>query len=69
MGWVSCSRYAFAAGIYLSPEPYFSWILCTVFVDDRKENVDAARALGFVAHHFRDPETLRKKLKKLGLLK
>ncbi len=41
----------------------------TVFVDDRKENVDAARALGFVAHHFRDPETLRKKLKKLGLLK
>ncbi|MFH1018535.1 MAG: HAD family phosphatase [Pseudomonadota bacterium] len=40
----------------------------SIFVDDRKENVDAARALGFLVHHYHDPKSLRDHLKELGLL-
>ena len=33
-----------------------------LFVDDRIENIDAARANGFVGHHFKDADRLRKAL-------
>ena len=38
-----------------------------VFIDDKFENVDAARRLGFHAHHFTDPAQLRPTLRALGL--
>ena len=38
------------------------------FVDDSLPNVEAARANGFVAHHFSDAETLRVALTTLELL-
>ena len=38
-----------------------------VFIDDKFENVDAARRLGFHAHHFTDPAQLRPALRALGL--
>jgi 2-haloacid dehalogenase len=41
----------------------------TVFIDDRAVNVDAARALGFTAHHFSTAEALRAELVRLGLLR
>jgi 2-haloacid dehalogenase len=40
----------------------------TFFVDDRAVNVDAARRLGFAAHHFRGSAGLRAELVALGLL-
>ena len=40
----------------------------TVFIDDKAANVDAARALGFAAHHFSTAEGLRAELVRLGLL-
>ncbi|HZB71068.1 MAG TPA: HAD family phosphatase [Acidimicrobiales bacterium] len=40
----------------------------TIFIDDRAVNVDAARALGFTAHHFSTAEALRAELVRLGLL-
>jgi 2-haloacid dehalogenase len=40
----------------------------TVFIDDKAANVDAARRLGFAAHHFRDAAGLRAELVALGLL-
>jgi 2-haloacid dehalogenase len=40
----------------------------TVFIDDRAVNVDAARALGFAAHHFSTAAGLRTELVTLGLL-
>jgi putative hydrolase of the HAD superfamily len=30
----------------------------TLFVDDRRENVEGARALGIIAHQFKDAEDL-----------
>ena len=38
-----------------------------VFIDDRRENVDAARALGFHAIHCTAPAVLRPALRVLGL--
>ena len=38
-----------------------------VFIDDKFENVDAARRLGFHAIHFTDPAQLRPALRALGL--
>lgn len=40
----------------------------TVFIDDRAANVDAARALGFSAHHFQGAPGLRAELVRLELL-
>ncbi len=40
----------------------------TVFIDDKAENVEAARALGFHGIHFTEPESLRTALGDLGLL-
>lgn len=39
-----------------------------LFVDDRAENIAAAKALGLRGHLFRDAPTLRKDLEALGLL-
>lgn len=38
-----------------------------LFVDDRPENVDAAIAFGFHGHLYRDPETLRRRLRDWNL--
>ena len=38
-----------------------------VFIDDKLENVDAARRLGFHAIHFTDPALVRPALRALGL--
>ena len=40
----------------------------TVFIDDRENNVAAAREAGLVAIHFRSADTLRSTLGALGLL-
>ncbi|UZW55192.1 HAD family phosphatase [Sphingobium sp. JS3065] len=40
-----------------------------LFVDDREDNILAARAEGMRGHLFRDAATLRKELASLGLLK
>jgi len=40
----------------------------TLFVDDNKANVDAAKSLGFKTIHFTDKVILSSELKKLGLL-
>lgn len=39
-----------------------------LFIDDRQDNVDAARACGFHAHRFSDAPTLRSQLERHGLL-
>ncbi|MEY4756291.1 MAG: hypothetical protein RJA34_1189 [Pseudomonadota bacterium] len=39
----------------------------TVFVDDLKANIDAARAQGWHAIHFQSPEQLKQELAALGL--
>jgi 2-haloacid dehalogenase len=39
-----------------------------VFIDDRLDNIDAARASGFVGHHFKTAEILREDLVQLGCL-
>lgn len=39
-----------------------------IFIDDIIANVEAARANGFVAHHFIDAPALREELTQLGLL-
>jgi 2-haloacid dehalogenase/putative hydrolase of the HAD superfamily len=39
-----------------------------LFIDDSAANVEAARALGFDAHHFTDPAALRPALEARGLL-
>jgi 2-haloacid dehalogenase len=39
-----------------------------IFIDDNLANVDAARANGFVAHHFQDADGLRAELAHLGVL-
>ena len=39
-----------------------------LFIDDSQPNVEAARANGFLAHHFTDAPTLRIELEALGLL-
>lgn len=38
-----------------------------IFVDDRKENIDAAQKVGLTAIHFKNPEQLRTDLRKLGI--
>lgn len=40
----------------------------TVFIDDRRDNVDAACALGMTGLHFVDAPTLRGQLRDLGLV-
>jgi 2-haloacid dehalogenase len=40
----------------------------TVFIDDRQDNVAAAREAGLVGVHFRSADTLRSELRALGLL-
>lgn len=39
-----------------------------LFIDDNRDNVEAARALGWQAHHFADAETLARDLRARGLL-
>ncbi|MCJ2182980.1 HAD-IA family hydrolase [Novosphingobium sp. 1949] len=39
-----------------------------LFIDDNPPNIDAARALGWQVHHFRDAATLRADLTARGLL-
>ena len=39
----------------------------TLFVDDRVENIDGARALGINTHHFRDKKTLLRTFREYGL--
>ena len=39
-----------------------------VFIDDRLDNIDAARAIGMTGLHFVDAQTLRGQLGELGLL-
>ncbi len=39
-----------------------------VFIDDSPKNVEAARALGFHAIHFRNPQALGAELEQLGFL-
>lgn len=39
-----------------------------LFIDDRPENVEAARGEGFAGHHFCDAQTLETELASLGLL-
>lgn len=41
---------------------------CTVYVDDRLENVQAAEQLGMIGHQFTDPSKLRHHLVSVGLL-
>jgi 2-haloacid dehalogenase len=40
----------------------------TLFIDDTAGNVEAARAVGFVAHHFTSAEHLAAELRALGLI-
>lgn len=39
-----------------------------IFIDDNRDNVIAARANGFAAHHFHDASSLRTELTAIGLL-
>lgn len=39
-----------------------------IFIDDRKQNIDAARQLGLIGIHFKDANQLRKDLRELGIL-
>lgn len=41
----------------------------TLFIDDSPANVEAARAAGYVAHHFTSAEHLATELRSLGLLR
>ena len=50
-----CERYGYAPSELL-------------FVDDSASNIEAARALGFDVHHYRDPAALRPALEARGLL-
>jgi len=38
-----------------------------LFIDDMAANIEAARALGLVTHHFADPAALRRAMQGLGL--
>jgi len=38
-----------------------------LFIDDMAANIEAARALGLVTHHFADPAALRREMQGLGL--
>jgi 2-haloacid dehalogenase len=60
----------------LKPDPRIYELLCLrhglapedcLFIDDSHPNVEAARAYGMRAHHFREPEALRAALKAVGL--
>ena len=52
---VACERFGRSAGDFL-------------FIDDSAANIEAAKALGFDAHHFTDPAALRPALQARGLL-
>ena len=39
----------------------------TLFIDDRLDNIEAARAAGFMGHHFRDAATLKADLAARGI--
>jgi 2-haloacid dehalogenase len=60
----------------MKPDPAIYRLLTTrygadpersVFIDDRHDNVDAARTLGFTGIVFEDPQALRRDLAALGL--
>ena len=40
----------------------------SLFIDDNRENVEAARRNGLIGIHFQDPNQLRSELEKLGIL-
>lgn len=40
----------------------------SLFIDDNRENVEAARRNGLIGIHFQDPSQLRSELEKLGIL-
>lgn len=40
----------------------------TLFIDDRLDNIEAARAAGFMGHHFRDAATLKADLATRGIM-
>ena len=39
-----------------------------IFIDDRKDNIEAAQSLGITGIHFTSPKKLRQELNKLGRL-
>jgi 2-haloacid dehalogenase len=39
-----------------------------IFIDDRKDNIEAAQSLGIIGIHYTSPEKLRQELNKLGRL-
>tara|TARA_R110000868_G_scaffold33014_10_gene120233 strand:+ start:509 stop:1135 length:627 start_codon:yes stop_codon:yes gene_type:complete len=39
-----------------------------LFIDDRRENIEAGQAVGLAGHHFKDSRQLERELKALGLL-
>ncbi len=39
-----------------------------IFIDDRKDNIEAAKTLGITGIHYTSPEKLRQGLNKLGCL-
>ena len=39
----------------------------TLFIDDRRENIEGARPLGFNTHHFQDKRTLLRTIREYGL--
>jgi 2-haloacid dehalogenase len=39
-----------------------------LFIDDRRDNIEAGQALGIAGHHFEDAPTLENQLKALRLL-
>jgi len=39
-----------------------------LFIDDRRENIEAGQAVGLAGHHFKDSRQLEHELKALGLL-
>ncbi|NBX66670.1 MAG: HAD family phosphatase [Proteobacteria bacterium] len=58
----------------LKPDPAIYHLLCTrygleaaecLFIDDVLENVEAAKSVGMMAHHFANPENLRETLQNL----
>lgn len=61
----------------IKPNPKFYGLLTSrfgvvpersIFIDDNARNIEAGRALGFVTHHFKSPELLRRHLEELGII-
>jgi len=62
---------------YIKPEPEIYQLLLdrfelepaeTLFIDDSKENIEAAQEFGLRTIHYRNPEQLQKEIKHLNLL-